>query len=121
MYCCCVWVALVGSLRVAASAPLPTMPSTPRATKPSRVECPCFEEPARWGSKATTALAGVGAAVKLWKVLPRDWRTSILTVTSTFIPTAVILPLLRYPRLLEWLTMLQTIGRTLLFGVVDAF
>lgn len=57
--------------------------------------------------------ATFGAVVKIWGMLPRSWRS---TIVGTFVPTSFLTAIIEHSK---WFGVLQSIGRTLLFGVVD--
>ena len=91
-------------------------------------ECVCPDQPKAFGTKAfgtkafgtkaTTFLGSVGVAARLWKVLPKHWRSDVsqklLSGITHLLPGAILAPLLQHR---AWLDFILSIGRTLLYGI----
>lgn len=75
--------------------------------------------PHSWQSKAASVVAGVGAAVRIWKVLPKRWRSGIVDAGVSLVPLGLVAPLIRHQSVMDLLSMLHSIGRLLLFGAIN--
>ena len=70
-----------------------------------------------WQGKAGSALAGLGAAAKIWKALPKRWRMNVgdaaLRGLAFLLPAGL---LMGHNAILD---IVLSIGRAILFGIVD--